>query len=55
MAKVNISEMIKRLPSEEQTAIHVKSARITTARMQVREQQDKMAKVGAERLLSKAA
>ncbi len=55
MAKVKLSEMIKRLPAEEQTAIHEKSAKITTARTQARELEDKTARDGAARLLSKAA
>lgn len=46
MTKVNLTEMIKRLPAKEQAAIREKSAKITAARKHAREQQDNMTKDG---------
>lgn len=55
MSKVNLSEMIKRLPAEEQHAIHARAAKITAARQRAREQQDKIATEGAAKLLPNIA
>lgn len=40
MAKVDLDEIIKRFPPEQQAAIHARSARMTEAREQARKQQD---------------
>lgn len=55
MAKVSLKKIIARLPAEEQIAIHARAAKITAARDQARRQENRIAKEGAAKLLSKAA
>lgn len=54
MAKVDIKEIIGRLPVNEQVAIHARSAKITAERAAARQRLDQLA-TAATKMLPKAA